>query len=144
MHASEDDPASRIVGAAIVEYTQVYDELLAEELNELYLFAFAAAAGVLASGFFGLRLARQLAGRLEIVQGGVTVVAQGDYDVRLPVRGEDEIDRLSSGFNTMAQALKESRDRLVVYGRNLQDRCQKRADSAPAVPKNGGFRPGTN
>ncbi|MEX8520952.1 MAG: putative bifunctional diguanylate cyclase/phosphodiesterase [Leptothrix sp. (in: b-proteobacteria)] len=126
VRADKDNPASKIVGAAIVEYTQVYDTLLAAESNNLALFVLAALGCVLVSAIFGLGLARQLGRRLGTLEAGVSAVAAGDYDTSLPVRGLDELDRVSAGFNTMTQALKRKRDKLLDYGRTLEDKVAQR------------------
>jgi two-component system sensor histidine kinase BaeS len=51
----------------------------------------------LISGWFGRRLAR--------VGAGAAAVAHGDYGVRLPAKGHDELDRLAGDFNHMAASL---------------------------------------
>ena len=50
-------------------------------------------------------IARWLAGRLRELSVGTTAVARGDYSVRLPAEGHDELARLAQDFNHMALSL---------------------------------------
>ena len=77
---------------------------------------------------FGLRIATQMAGRLRQLQNAVDVVAEGNYEAKVPIASRDEIGRLSMAFNTMATALKVSRSELVEYGRRLEERVASRTE----------------
>ncbi|MBL0946057.1 MAG: HAMP domain-containing protein [Hydrogenophaga sp.] len=50
-------------------------------------------------------IARWLSGRLRQLGAGTAAVAQGDYGVRLPARGHDELAQLAQDFNHMAGSL---------------------------------------
>jgi len=63
--------------------------------------------------FLGLGLlahlaARRLTGRLDGLLAGAGALAGGALSVRVPVEGEDEVARLGTGFNAMADRLEES------------------------------------
>jgi diguanylate cyclase (GGDEF)-like protein len=126
LHATQMNAFSPMAGAAIVEYGHIYDGLLAAEEAHLYLLGAAGCACVLLSVLFGLRIAEQIARRLKGLQDAVDFVAEGHYDAKVAVVPRDEIGRLGTAFNTMAGALKGSRDELVEYGRGLEDRVASR------------------
>ncbi len=47
-------------------------------------------------------------------------IFEGDYDIRVPVKGEDEISSLSRNFNRMAKKIKESIWEIEEYSRKQQ------------------------
>lgn len=62
--------------------------------------------GVLAgAAVVSLFLSRNLAAPLNRLTEGTHAIAQGKLDVRLPVRGHDEIGQLTGAFNEMAEGL---------------------------------------
>jgi two-component system sensor histidine kinase BaeS len=70
----------------------------------------AIAIGLLAAVLLNAALiARWLSGRLRELGAGTTAVAQGNYDVRLPAAGHDELAQLADDFNRMATALQAAR-----------------------------------
>jgi two-component system sensor histidine kinase BaeS len=86
-----------------------------ESLERLYLSrqhgAFAAIAlGMLAAALvLGAGLSTWLAGRIHSLAEGTHGLIQGNYGVRLQVKGHDELARLASDFNTLAQTLEAAR-----------------------------------
>lgn len=66
----------------------------------------AIALGMLAAVLLNAALiARWLSRRLNVLGEGTAAVAQGDYSVRLPARGHDELAQLAEAFNHMATSL---------------------------------------
>ncbi|WP_066271509.1 ATP-binding protein [Hydrogenophaga palleronii] len=64
------------------------------------------ALGMLAAVLLNAALiARWLSRRLRVLGEGTAAVAQGDYSVRLPIRGHDELTQLAGAFNHMASSL---------------------------------------
>lgn len=64
------------------------------------------ALGMLAAVLLNAALISQwLSRRLRAVGQGAAALAQGDYAMRMPVRGNDELARLASDFNHLAEAL---------------------------------------
>lgn len=77
----------------------------------------AIALGMLAAVLLNAALiARWLSRRLRVLGEGTAAVAQGDYSVRLPARGHDELAQLAEAFNHMAtslQAAQQARQRWI-------------------------------
>lgn len=55
---------------------------------------------------FGFGINALIIKRIMKVSQATKKIAQGDYEVYLPIRGKDEISTLTSNFNTMAETLK--------------------------------------
>jgi len=62
-------------------------------------------------GIFGFISTRSLVKRLKRLASATTLVADGDYQQRLPVGSKDEIGQLEQQFNRMAEQLGESTTR---------------------------------
>ncbi|MBI3536130.1 MAG: HAMP domain-containing protein [Chloroflexi bacterium] len=70
---------------------------------------FAGAVALVISFAFALLLARSIAGPIARLTRGTEAIARGQYDHRVPDSGRDEIARLASSFNTMAQQVQRAR-----------------------------------
>ena len=80
--------------------------------NLAFLLAVVAAGGVLVAATAGLLVSRTALRPVGRLTRAVEHIAQTeDLNTRIPVRGRDEIARLSSSFNAMTSALAGSRDR---------------------------------
>ena len=117
--AHRDSP---IVGAVIVEYTQIYEDLLNAERLDLYLSAGVALGCVLLATVLGFRVANKVVTGLKNLHQGVERVARGDYSASNFAPSMDEIGVLAKAFNTMSKELDASRAELVIYQRDLEDR----------------------
>jgi adenylate cyclase len=79
-----------------------------------------AAAGALALGFLGTKLATQaVAGPVRQLRRAVDAVSKGDLDARVPVNDGSEIGRLQAGFNGMVAGLREREQLRDLYGRQV-------------------------
>jgi two-component system, OmpR family, sensor histidine kinase BaeS len=84
-------------------------------IDRLYLrrqhFAFGAIAlGMLAAALLlGAGLSQWLSRRIRSVAAATASLTQGNYDVRLKPEGRDELARLASDFNALAEALSAAR-----------------------------------
>ncbi|MEN9659497.1 MAG: hypothetical protein RL571_2962 [Pseudomonadota bacterium] len=61
----------------------------------------------LAVAIGALPLTRKLTRRIEALANQLDALAEGDFSARLPVRGKDEVSRLSSRFNHAAEQIAE-------------------------------------
>ncbi len=60
------------------------------------------------SALFSYLFARRLTRRIEMLAVATSALRKGDYAIRVPVEGEDEIARLQADFNTMAANLERA------------------------------------
>ncbi len=100
---------NRPIGAIIVakEKTDVRNRVLAliERL------ALAGALGLLVAGAFGWYLSWRIVTPLLVLSDAADRVAEGTYDVELPVRAPGEIGHLTERFGEMAERLAEAESR---------------------------------
>jgi signal transduction histidine kinase len=73
---------------------------------------------------FGLLASRRLVRRVRRLEQATLAVADGDYDVTLPVSGQDEVGRLEANFTTMTRqlgsAMAAERDRATGDARDAE------------------------
>jgi len=64
-------------------------------------------ASILLGTMFSLLLSRVISQPVAELKEAVSQIAQGDYEVQVPVRGSDELALLASQFNLMAEKLRQ-------------------------------------
>jgi serine phosphatase RsbU (regulator of sigma subunit) len=99
--------------------------------------------GAIGLGFIGLALigivplSGRLTRNLSVLSGGVNRIAQGDYRARVEVRSSDEVGRLATAFNRMAEDV-ERHERAAVgqerIRRELELGRQIQHDMLPRTP----------
>ena len=75
----------------------------------------------------GILLTYLLAGRLlepvKALDRAAAEIGKGNYDVRMPVQGGDEIGRLAATFNSMCASIRQGREDLIrqerIFFRNI-------------------------
>ncbi len=72
-----------------------------------------AAGGILLAIAFSLWIAARVSRPIEQLAHAAEEVAGGNWDVRVPPRGHDEVSVLARSFNHMTEQLQSQRDRLV-------------------------------
>ena len=107
------------IGAVILEYSAIREELFAAEREALYLITAAGIVVVLLVTLFGLGIARRIAQPLRDLKNSVERIAVQDYGARVAVTSRDEIGVLGSAFNKMAEDLSVSHAELVEHKREL-------------------------
>ncbi len=81
---------------------------------------------VIASSLVGLFVHDLVYLPLRDLEGGAQRLAAGDLDQPIPVRSSDEFGRLASSFNTMTDALRNSRAQLRDWAFTLEQKVEKR------------------
>jgi len=76
------------------------------------LLAAGLALAVLAAAILAILLGRRLRFRLDAIEGGLSAIAAGDLDVRVPADERDEIGRLATALDRMGETLAR-RDRIL-------------------------------
>jgi diguanylate cyclase (GGDEF)-like protein len=111
---------SPIIGAVIFEYGPIYDELTAITKSKSRLIALAAVLAALIAVFSGAVIANRITKPLSELTRAATDFATGKFERRVQVSQRNEIGLLADAFNSMADQLTASQDKLVSYGRNLE------------------------
>ncbi|MFF5234887.1 putative bifunctional diguanylate cyclase/phosphodiesterase [Dactylosporangium sp. NPDC000521] len=96
------------LGAVILEYTPLYDEMVATTGRAQLTIATVCGAGVLLVLLVGGLLASSVTRRVATLTAAVRDVRDGGYERRVPAGGRDEIHQLGRAFNDMAAELERS------------------------------------
>ncbi len=109
--------AGTTLGFVAVRYSeQAWDTLAARTMRRLLV---TAVVVILFSGFGVYWLAARMSQPLEALASAARRVAGADYDVRLPVRGNDEISDAVEQFNRMVAELAHKEEMRTAFGRYL-------------------------
>ncbi|KHD75093.1 EAL domain-containing protein [Actinoplanes utahensis] len=103
-----NNKAGKTVGAVIVEYTPIYDQMMAATRQSQLITLIAAVVVIVLVIGLGLGLAGSLTRRITSLTTAVRTIRNGDYSQRVPWDGGDEIGRLARAFNAMAEQLERS------------------------------------
>lgn len=93
-------------------------------LRNKMIIIFLTASGIAA--FLIYFFSRTISKPIKNLTNALAEVAKGNLDVKVEITSEDEIGRLSGLFNKMVMELKESRDKLLDYGSDLELEVEKR------------------
>ena len=115
--------------------TLLVSESAAREFSGLgWLLVFMVAVSLGLARVLGWLLSANLAGPVHEMDQAMGKVRRGDFQVRLPVRGNDELGSLAATFNTMIQGLAE-RDRVKeTFGRFVTPAIAQAILSDPPHP----------
>jgi len=102
------DPAGVTRGAIVLEYTPLYDQMLAATANARRAIVTAGLVCILLVLLLGILIAKSLTRRIGTLTHAVQEVRSGDYTQRVGLRGKDEIARLGLEFDHMAERLERS------------------------------------
>jgi signal transduction histidine kinase len=98
---------------AVANDYDVYVAIPASELSSAWLdlaprLALAGAIALAVSFAVALFISRSISGPLARITQASVEMARGNYDVHIPIRGQDEVGRLSEAFNAMAREVNSS------------------------------------
>ncbi len=109
--------AGTVVGIVGVCYSeQAWEDLAGRLVGRMSI---AAALVVLMSSVLVYWIAGRMSRPLEMLADAAQHVAYGDYSVRLPVTGNDEVSDATSQFNAMVEELAHKEEIKDVFGRYL-------------------------
>ncbi len=94
--------------------------------NAIIIAVLALGFGVIALLSINLLVRRLIHRPLRDLEAGARRLASGDLDQKIPVRSADEFGDLAASFNSMTEALSNSRRELQVWGRTLEEKVEKR------------------
>ncbi|MEV0901973.1 EAL domain-containing protein [Actinoplanes sp. NPDC049802] len=100
--------AGKTVGAIIVEYTPIYDQMMASTRPAQLITVVSATVVMLLVLALGVGITGSVVRRITSLTTAVRTIRAGDYSLRVPPDGRDEIGRLARAFNSMAQQLERS------------------------------------
>jgi len=115
--------ADTVLGSVVVRFSEQQWEELASQLGrKMSLAAFIA---VLVSGVLVFWTAGRMSRPIEMLGHAARRVADGDYRIDLPMRGNDELSDALAQFNVMAHELAHKEELRDVFGRYLNPQLIK-------------------
>ncbi len=105
------------VGTLAVRFSEQEWEQIAGKLGRKILIA--ALFSIVLSGVLVFWIAGRMSRPIEMLGDAALKVASGDYQINLPVRGNDELSDTLAQFNTMASELAHKEELRDVFGRYL-------------------------
>ncbi len=81
---------------------------------------------ILISVSFGYLATSQLAGPIRKLQKGAEIIARGNYNYRLHIETNDEIEQLAHQFNQMARAIQDRENLLEKHRKKLEEMVAQR------------------
>ncbi|MBL4775208.1 MAG: adenylate/guanylate cyclase domain-containing protein [Mariprofundus sp.] len=106
-----------LMGTIGVRFSEQAWAKIADNLTQQILIA--AVLVVMFSGLLVFWIAGRMSEPIEMLADAAAKVAEGDYQVQLPVRGNDELSDAVSQFNAMVRGLAHKEELRDVFGRYL-------------------------
>ncbi|WP_433826090.1 putative bifunctional diguanylate cyclase/phosphodiesterase [Actinoplanes sp. CA-015351] len=100
--------AGAMLGAVILEYTPLYDQMMAGAKRAQKIILASSAVALLLVLLIGWLVAGSVTRRISALTSAVRVIRSGDYSHRVTTDGRDEIGTLARAFNSMAEQLERS------------------------------------
>jgi two-component system NtrC family sensor kinase len=83
---------------------------------------------LLISGLSGVFVWRVVHGPLTVLESGTERLASGDLGFQIDVRSRDELGELAASFNTMSRELREAREEITAWARELEVRVEQKTE----------------
>ncbi|MBG0566289.1 EAL domain-containing protein [Actinoplanes aureus] len=103
-----DNRGGLTIGAVILEYTPLYDQMMAGARQAQTIILSSATVAMLLVLALGFVLSGSVTRRIISLTTAVRIIRSGDYSHRVPPTGRDEIGKLAVAFNSMAEKLERS------------------------------------
>ncbi|MEV0269739.1 GGDEF domain-containing protein [Hamadaea sp. NPDC050747] len=97
--------AGAVVGAILLEYTPIYDTLVAASAPTRRVIVSVSVSGTVAALVLGLLLSHGIVRDLRQLRGVASLLAAGDDTARARLDGQGEISQLAATFNDMADQI---------------------------------------
>jgi PAS domain S-box-containing protein len=118
--------SGRVVGAVVLEYTPLYDELMESTRSTTQQVMVAGAGSVILALMITLYMSRSIAGPLQQLTKAVTGFAVGKMDLPMPPPRKDEIGELADAFQNMVQKRRQVEEELRHARDGLETRVTER------------------
>ena len=89
-----------------IEQKDGLERIRRTQARAIWILATTSLLALLTAGFLGIKVTRNIAGRLAKLDEGARALTRGEFKHQVAVGGSDEIARLSEAFNVMASRLR--------------------------------------
>ncbi len=114
--------SGQVIGAVIMEYTPLYEELMHLTRRSIYQVVVAGLSSVIIALLIAYYMGRSIARPLQQLTNLATRFADGRTDLSMPAPRKDEIGELATAFNNMVQKRRQAEDAL----RRMRDQLEAR------------------
>lgn len=118
--------SGRVVGAVVLEYTPLFNELMESTRSTTQQVIVAGAGGIIIALMIALYMGRSIAGPLQQLTDVATGFASGKMDVPMPPPRKDEIGELAHAFQNMVQKRRQAEEELRHTRDELEIRVTER------------------
>jgi diguanylate cyclase (GGDEF)-like protein/PAS domain S-box-containing protein len=125
LRSNQSRTDSRVIGAVIVEYTDVENALLSQARADMARNLAIALGCLVAAGFIGLRTSSTIVRPLAQLAAGADRIAAGQYDVSFTHRSNDEVGLLSAAFEHMASRLAQNAREIQAYQQAFEEQSAR-------------------
>jgi signal transduction histidine kinase len=120
------DYSGRIIGAVVLEYTHLYDELMESTNLITRQIIWAVLMSVLIAMLIAIYVGRSIAEPLQQLTKVATQFASGKFNLPMPPPRKDEIGILANAFSNMVQMRRKAEEELSAARDNLELRVAER------------------
>ncbi|MEA3207372.1 MAG: hypothetical protein QOE70_429 [Chthoniobacter sp.] len=118
--------AGRVLGAVVLEYTPLYDELRRLGTGTAHQVIAAGCGGGLIALLLALYMGRSIAGPLQQLRNAAIGFAAGRTDLPMPAPRHDEVGELAAAFSDMMARRQRAKDELGRLRDDLEERVIQR------------------
>lgn len=122
-----NDPTGRMIGAYVLQSSIAEAMTIVASVRQTLLVLWLVA--LLAAILLSFRASRALTSPIDGLSRAARQVASGNYGVRVPEKGAEEILNLARSFNQMSSGLEESHRQLDEYNHRLMERTYELEES---------------
>jgi len=116
----------QVIGAVILEYTPLYNELMELTRETILQTALAGLGGVAIASLLALYMGRSISGPLQQLTNAATAFAAGRSDFLMPPPRKDEIGELAAAFEDMVKKRQSTNEKLQSLNDQLELRVVAR------------------
>lgn len=118
-------PEQKVLGVLDIGMSLVdVDKEIQEAQNKMIIFALIAFLVIAVT--ISISINRFVTRPVRVLVEGTEKIAEGDLNYSIPLKSADEIGQLASSFNRMTSDLKRADDKLIDWGKTLEEKVQQR------------------
>ena len=106
------DYSGRVIGAVILEYTPIYNELMESTKTTTRQVILGGLLSVMVALLIASFMGRSIATPLQQLTSVATAFASGETDLSMPPPRKDEIGELANAFDNMVQKRRQAEEEL--------------------------------
>jgi len=103
-------------------YDELFEPILKGRIVQLIIYIFLISFVIVTSSLIG----RSISKRIIRFAKGAEQIGDGNLNIMITVKGNDEIAQLANSFNKMVERLKSSKEKIEQYNTNLEVRVRER------------------